>query len=186
MVLRAIGFPMAPRSSRLASPLTRTPWPVFRNGQHDTAPQLTLLRCLHAMLVCSRLVSGSFNLPLRVLFSVHSRYYCAIGLETYLGLEVCDSQIHARYPTHTTQDALTLPLASVPLRDCHPLWSSIPGNIRVLWRRDVRVYTPHVPDVSIGDSVCPIPFSIAFTNGISIDFFSSPYADVSTRGVPDH
>ena len=26
-----------------------------------------------------------------------------------------------------------------------------------------------------GDSVCPWPFSIAFTNGISVDFLSSPY-----------
>ena len=26
-----------------------------------------------------------------------------------------------------------------------------------------------------GDSVCPMPFSIAFTSGISVDFLSSPY-----------
>ena len=45
-----------------------------------------------------------FMPPLRVLFSFRSRYYCAIGLETYLELEVYASQIHARYPTHVTPD----------------------------------------------------------------------------------
>ena len=35
--------------------------------------------------------------------------------------------------------------------------------------------TPHLPKVSQGDSVCPIPFSFATTNGISFDFYSSPY-----------
>jgi len=50
------------------------------------------------------MVSGSLNLPLRVLFSFRSRYYCTIGLETYLGLEVNVSHIHARYPTHVTLD----------------------------------------------------------------------------------
>lgn len=35
--------------------------------------------------------------------------------------------------------------------------------------------TPHLPYVSIRDSVCPIPLSIAFNNGISFDFFSYGY-----------
>ena len=58
----------------------------------------------HALSKNNRLVSGSFNLPSRVLFSFHSRYYCAIGLETYLELETNVSQLHARYPTHVTQE----------------------------------------------------------------------------------
>ena len=56
----------------------------------------------HALSKYNRLVSGSFNLPSRVLFSFHSRYYCAIGLETYLELEMNVSLLHARYPTHVT------------------------------------------------------------------------------------
>ena len=36
-------------------------------------------------------------------------------------------------------------------------------------------HTPHVSLLTKGDSVCLIPLSIAFTNGISIDFFSSGY-----------
>ena len=46
------------------------------------------------------------------------------------------------------------------------------------------IQTPHLSKVSHGDSVCPIPFSFATTNGISFDFFSSPYWDASVRGVP--
>jgi hypothetical protein len=56
----------------------------------------------HALSNNNRLVSGSFNLPSRVLFSFHSRYYCAIGLETYLGLELIVPLLLTRYPTHDT------------------------------------------------------------------------------------
>lgn len=39
-----------------------------------------------------------------VLFSFPSRYYCTIGLKTYLVLEVGASQIPAAYPSNGTQD----------------------------------------------------------------------------------
>jgi hypothetical protein len=32
--------------------------------------------------------------------------------------------------------------------------------------------------------VCPLPLSLATTRGISVDFFSSPYLDVSVQAVP--
>ena len=32
--------------------------------------------------------------------------------------------------------------------------------------------------------VCPLPRSLATTNGISVDVFSSPYLDVSVQAVP--
>ena len=32
--------------------------------------------------------------------------------------------------------------------------------------------------------VCPLPISLATTFGISVDFFSSPYLDVSVQAVP--
>ena len=46
------------------------------------------------------LVSGSFHSSSEVLFSFPSRYYYAIGLGKYLGLEVDGSQLHAGFPTH--------------------------------------------------------------------------------------
>ena len=33
-------------------------------------------------------------------------------------------------------------------------------------------------------AVCPLPRSLATTNGISVDVFSSPYLDVSVQAVP--
>ena len=60
----------------------------------------------HALSACAHLLSGSFHIPLRILFSFHSRYSSTIGLELYVGLEVSASHIHARYPTHTTPVSL--------------------------------------------------------------------------------
>ena len=51
----------------------------------------------------------SFHLPLGVLFSFHSRYYFSIGLGECLGLRVCASYLHARFPTHATLCTRTHP-----------------------------------------------------------------------------
>ncbi len=44
----------------------------------------------------------------------------------------------------------------------------------------IEVLTPKV----LLPSVCPLPRSLATTNGISFDVFSSPYLDVSVQVVP--
>ena len=44
-------------------------------------------------------------------------------------------------------------------------------------------YTVLTPD-SFPNPVWPLPISLATTLGISFDFFSSPYLDVSVREVP--
>lgn len=68
-----------------------------------------------------------FTSLLRALFSFPSRYYCAIGLKTYLVLEVDDSQVPARIPTHGTQETSRSP-SGLRLRDCHTLWSVVPDK----------------------------------------------------------
>ena len=85
----------------------------------------------HAVSEYRHLVSRTFDLPSRVLFSFHSRYYCAIGLETYLGLEISVPRIHARYPTRATLDTQNLPL-NLLVRDYHPLWYNVPVDFRFL------------------------------------------------------
>ena len=45
------------------------------------------------------------------------------------------------------------------------------------------VMSVHTPNVFL-HSVWPLPISLATTFGISFDFFSSPYLDVSVREVP--
>ncbi len=110
----------------LASPLTITPWPVIRNGRRHAA----LLGGFCAPAGCGRLVSGSFQTSSEALFSFHSRYYCAIGLGSYLRLEACASQIHARFPTHATQESWHCG-ACFRLRDFHPLWSMYSSSIQL-------------------------------------------------------
>ena len=61
---------------------------------------------------------SSFQLSFIVLY--------AIGLKTYLRLEVGASQIHAQYPMYATLDTRT-PFAFF-LRDYHPLWYHFPEN----------------------------------------------------------
>ena len=46
----------------------------------------------------------------------------------------------------------------------------------------VSVQTPKI----LLPSVWPLPRSLATTGGISVDFFSSPYLDVSVQAVPLH
>jgi hypothetical protein len=73
------------------------------------------------------LISCSLHLPQGVLCNVHSRYYCTIGLEEYLGLEVYASRIHVRYPTRVTLDTSKSPTV-LPLQDYHPLWYLVPED----------------------------------------------------------
>ena len=125
------------------------------------------------------------HLPQGVLCNVHSRYYCAIGLELYLGLEVCASHLHARFPTHATLESQKSS-TSLPLQDYHPLWCLVPEDFKFT-SLEVNESILHIStNSSLADSVCPIGCSIAFTNPISIDFFSSAYSDVSIRQVTLH
>ena len=52
--------------------------------------------------------------------------------------------------------------------------------IRLQFKVPHRVLTPNL----FLNSVWPLPISLATTFGISFDFFSSPYLDVSVREVP--
>ena len=48
----------------------------------------------------------------------------------------------------------------------------------------VRLIAPVLTPVTFPSPVWPLPFSLAATHGISFDFFSSAYSDVSLRRVP--
>jgi hypothetical protein len=99
-----LAFASAPALNALTSPLDRTPWPVFQNVRVDTAPPAFagfVAFMPHA--TCDRMVSGSLHFPSRVLCNFHSRYYCAIGLESCLGFEVDAPDFRERFPTHATQ-----------------------------------------------------------------------------------
>ena len=61
------------------------------------------------------------------------------------------------------------------LRGCHPLRRGFPADLGSADPGVPGPVTPHLPHLSVGDSDCPIPRSIAFNDGISVDFFSCGY-----------
>ena len=65
------------------------------------------------------------------------------------------------------------------LRGSHPLWPAFPCRSVKLLCRDVSPQPRR-----INPPVCPLPRSLATTCGISVDFSSSPYLDVSVQAVP--
>ena len=65
------------------------------------------------------------------------------------------------------------------IRDSHSVSSAFPCRSAKLLPLDV---SPNPK--SIKNLVWPLPRSLATTSGISVDFFSSPYLDVSVQAVP--
>ena len=65
------------------------------------------------------------------------------------------------------------------LRGSHPLWPAFPCRSVKLLCRDVSPQPRW-----INPPVCPLPRSLATTCGISVDFSSSSYLDVSVQTVP--
>ena len=65
------------------------------------------------------------------------------------------------------------------LRDYHPLWLAFPCHSTRLLSRCVGPQPRR-----INPSVWPLPRSLATTSGISVDFSSSSYLDVSVQTVP--
>ena len=68
---------------------------------------------------------------------------------------------------------------SFRLRDYHPLWSAFPHRSAIHFKSFASPQPRR-----INPSVCPLPRSLATTSGISVDFSSSPYLDVSVQAVP--
>ena len=62
-------------------------------------------------------------------------------------------------------------LSDLSLEDCHPLWSTIPGKFGLISEDVSGSTTPQLPHISMRDSVCSVPRSIAFTDGISVISF---------------
>ena len=65
------------------------------------------------------------------------------------------------------------------LRGYHPLWPAFPYRSASL---SLRCVSPQPR--WINPPVCPLPRSLATTSGISVDFSSSSYLDVSVQTVP--
>ena len=150
---------------RLASPRKYTPWHVIQNGRCTAeAAHLSITKRFHALLTLGEEFFSAF--PRGTGFS--------IGLTTYLGLEVVVPQFHTPFPRRTIQDTSTSYLFLTT-----GLSPSLALRSRRLYlkRRGLKKgpTTPHFQYLSAQDSVCPLLFSVALTNSISIDFFSCGY-----------
>ena len=153
----------------LTSPSPGTPWPVFRNVRQDAGHTP-----FHALPACSRLVSGSFHLPLRGTFQLsvtllvryRSRDVFRVGS---LCLPPSRAISDARYSGTSGLSLLAYPYGAITLYGVafQPTSGSPFGS--------TGVQTPHLPCLSARGSVCPVPFSVAPTHGIAIAFFSCGY-----------
>ena len=84
-------------------------------------------------------------------------------------------------PGFTCPAVLWIQLAEFAFRlqGSHPLWLAFPHNSTILIQYRFAVLTPGIFLLP----VWPPPRSLATTCGISVDFFSSPYLDVSVQAV---
>ena len=82
----------------------------------------------------------------------------------------------SRVPRYSGSD---LKYFAFRLRGSHPLWQAFPDLSTKLVLRCDRPQPRR-----INPSVWPLPRSLATTYGISVDFSSSPYLDVSVQAVP--
>ena len=84
-----------------------------------------------------------------------------------------------RVPRVQRYSGYSLIRISFRLRGSHPLWPAFPYRSPNLLLRCVSPQPRR-----INPPVCPLPRSLATTSGISVDFSSSPYLDVSVQAVP--
>ena len=82
----------------------------------------------------------------------------------------------SRVPRYSGSDLIYI---AFRLRGSHPLWRAFPDPSAKLVHRCDRPQPRR-----INPSVWPLPRSLATTYGISVDFSSSPYLDVSVQAVP--
>lgn len=154
-----------PELLRLASPRKYTPWHVIQNGRCTTeAAHLSITKRFHALLTLREEFFSAF--PRGTGF--------AIGLTTYLGLEVVVPQIHTPYPRRAIQEPSksSLPTITGLSPSLAPRSSGL--HLGRIGRKGGPT-TPHFRHLTAQDSVCPLLLSVALTHSIPIGFFSCGY-----------
>ena len=125
-----------------------------------------------------------FHSPPGVLFTFPSRYWCTIGHGRVCSLGGWSPQIPTGFlVSRRTQVPKPQSRVMFRVRGSHPLRQAVPGRFRYTLQvlRDnapLRPYNPRPEDL-----VWALPVSLAATQGISIDFSSSRYLDVSVPRV---
>ena len=122
-----------------------------------------------------------FHSPPGVLFTFPSRYCFAIGHQVVFRLGGWSPHI----PTGFHVPRGTLDPGCSELISCTGLSPCLAGLPRPFHYLSFHVMPVQTPEI-LRLPVWPLPRSLATTSGISVDFFSSPYLDVSVQAVPHH
>ena len=120
-----------------------------------------------------------FHSPPGVLFTFPSQYCSTIGHQVVFRLGGWSPRLLCGFhvPTDTPDTGHRVIVSSTGLSP-----SSVYLSRYV--RLQLRVLIPVPTPSRIATAVWPLPISLATTFGISFDFFSSAYLDVSVRRVP--
>ena len=126
-----------------------------------------------------------FHSPPGVLFTFPSRYWCTIGHGRVFSLGGWSPQIPTGFlVSRRTQVPKSLVWCTFRIRGSHPLWWAVPGRFRyTLHDRAGQCPTPALQPRHPKATVWALPVSLAATQGISFDFFSWGYLDVSVLPV---
>ena len=120
-----------------------------------------------------------FHSPPGVLFTFPSRYCSSIGHQVVFWL----GGWSPRLPTGFLVSRGTLDTASLTSISTTRLSRSLTGLPRPFVYRCFQILPSTTPTILL-PSVWPLPISLATTFGISVDYFSSSYLDVSVQTVP--
>ena len=133
------------------------------------------------MSACKHKVSGSFHSPPGVLFTFPSRYFSSIGHWVVFRLGGWSPLLPTGFlVSRGTPDPSHNRPAFVYR---HLTFSVAPSH--ALRLASCLSWMSTTPEVLL-PPVWPLPLSLATTRGISVDFSSSPYLDVSVQAVPHH
>jgi hypothetical protein len=125
------------------------------------------------------MVSGSFDSPKGVLFTFQSPYLFTIGHRVVLSLGGWTPRLHAEFhELYATLGLLSKEGSRFRIPGCHRLWPTFPDR-----SSNAAFVTPRGPATPVRRPVWADPLSLAATHGVSVDFLSSSYLDVSVRWV---
>ena len=131
------------------------------------------------MSACKHKVSGTISLPSRGSFHLSLTVLYAIGHWVVFRL----GGWSPRLPTGFLVSRGTLDPATFTSISTTWLSHSLTGFPKPFVYRCLLILPSATPSILL-HSVWPLPISLATTFGISVDYFSSPYLDVSVQAVP--
>ena len=180
VALFRLAFASAPDQRPLTSRMRSNSPDHNAKGTPSPIPGNPKIRVGLRPLVCTRF-QGLFHSPSGVLFTIPSRYYSLSVTDSYLALEdgppgfsqgsTCPGLLGVRASSSTRISHTGLSPSAVVRSSTVPLCFDSPPT------------RPHNPRLSLPTRVWALPVSLAATLGISIDFFSSRYLDVSVPWV---